>query len=125
MSRFRDIVRKSRRDLHREMSIPALYIVGDDEPVEVDVRLHRHIATFGDVEGLEAPRRREVAEKILFLIEQLPTSKPKRNAIVSVEPGEAYRVGDVEPADDEFIHAHVTPMSATDAAGLPVPEVRC
>jgi len=44
----------------------------------------------------------------------------RRNAIVSVAAGEAYRIDHVYPADDEFQSARVIPLTATEADGLPV-----
>lgn len=117
---FRDVKRQMRRDLHTVMQVPALYILGADDPVDVNVRLHTRMAEQGaSQQPAYGAERVEFVPKIRFDRSELV---PTRGAIVSVETGEAYRVMMVEPPDDQFQFAMVAPLSASEAAGLPVPE---
>lgn len=119
---IRDIKRKARRDLHQAMSVPALYIAYTGaEPVPCTVRVHTHTAPVGQLAGFAgAAERLETAPKLRF--DRSEVAAPARTAIVSVEPGEAYRISNPHPADDAFVFADVTRLSAAEATGLPVPE---
>lgn len=125
MVNLRNIKRKVRRDLHREISIPALYIPTPGHAgVPITVRIHSKWDAFG-LQGAEAglAQRREGKLKIVFMREQLAVHglAPKRSGIVSVEPGEAYKLDNAEAPDDITITFWVTAMAAEDAADLPVP----
>jgi hypothetical protein len=121
MSRFRDIKRQARRDLHANASVPALYIpTPSSDPIPVTVRIWARWAPQG-----ELPRSKEWAQiedvipRILFMRDEV--DMPRRNAVVSVEAGEAYRVDACAQPDDISIIADVTVLTATEAAGLPLP----
>lgn len=117
---IRDIKRKARRDLHQAMSVPALYIAQTGAtPVECTVRVHTHSAPVGQLAGFAGAERLEPTPKLRFFRSEVDA--PARGAIVSVEAGEAYRISNPHPADDAFVFADVTKLSATEAAGLPVP----
>jgi hypothetical protein len=47
---------------------------------------------------------------------------PVRNAVISVEPGEAYRLDNDDAPDDDQIIWFVSALSPAQASGLPVPE---
>lgn len=47
---------------------------------------------------------------------------PARTGMVSVAPGEAYLIGNVEPPDGITISVAVSALPAAQAASLPVPE---
>lgn len=128
MSRFREIKRKARRDLHQEMAVPALYrVTPNDEWEELTVRIHHHFARIGDGEGLETMRRQDVGSRLIFLRSDLPESTgiPTRGAQVSVGEGEAYTVQPAAEPDDEFVTAFVSTLSAAACAGFPVPSEPC
>lgn len=116
---FRDLKRQMRRDLHTEMLVPALYILTPAPPVAVNVRLH---TTFAELGASQQPaygaQMAEATPKIRFDRTEVI---PKKGAIVSVATGEAYRVGVVQPADDEFQFAAVSRLTESEATGLPVP----
>lgn len=120
MTTLRDIRRAGRRDLHSEARVPALYLLGSAEPVPVNVRVHDNkVAHLG---GAEAPNyAAERAESTPRVVFDLLEITPVRSAVVSVAAGEAYRVARLEPAKGEFQIADVTRLSASEAAGLPVP----
>ena len=58
-------------------------------------------------------------DRLRFDLSEIATIR--RNAIVSVEAGEAYRVDHLYPADLGYQTARVVPLSAEEATGLPVP----
>lgn len=123
MSRLRDIKRRARGDLHLEMSVPALYIpVPDATPVEITVRVwrKREDPATGDLSSMPGAAQMIVSEdRLRFDLSEITTIR--RNAIVSVEAGEAYRVDHLYPADLGYQTARVIPLSADEATGLPVP----
>lgn len=121
---FRDIKRKARRDLHNHMGVPALYIESKGaEPRPITVRLHTRFDALGDQKGtnFHSAEREEVIPRIIIMRDEVPS--PKRNAIVSIEPGEAYYLDAVQPPDDITITIHVVPLTAKEAEDLPVPEL--
>lgn len=125
MSNLRDIKRNARRDLHEAMSIPALFLATVDDPgTPITVRIHSKWDALG-MQGAEngLASRRELKPKILFMRSELAAAEIeiKRNAIVSVEPGEAYRLDNADAPDDISVTFFVTVLSATEAAGLPFP----
>lgn len=124
MSRFREQKRRMRRDLHREAAVPALYIpVPSATPVPCTVRVH-HKGTplqVGNLPGLQGSAQTvEPEDRIRFQMSDFPAPL-RRNAVISVETGEAYRIDHVYPADDEFQSARVIVLSPDEATGLPVP----
>lgn len=126
MNHLRDIKRKARRDLHREMSVPALYIAAPgDAGVPISVRVHTKFDALGikDAENGLAVRR-ESKPKLIFMRDELAEKgiTPKRLAVVSVEPGEAYKLDNADAPDDITVTYFVTVLQANDTAGLPVPE---
>ena len=122
MASFRDIKRKARRDVQKHLRVPAYYLVsGEAEPVACFVRLHTKFGALGDMAGtnLGYAEREEILPRIILWREEIP--QPVRNAIISVEEGEAYLIDHVQPADDLTITATVVVMPASEAAGLPYP----
>lgn len=128
---FRDLKRKMRRDRHAVMLVPALYYPDDTAtPLPVTVRLHLRFkgsvagALPGGGEDSIYARMTEPEDRIVFRVAELPTGKPRNNAIVSVDVNEAYRVEAVDPTDDDEVHAKVSRIPASDPvlAGLAVPE---
>lgn len=127
MSSWRNHKRQARRDIHSHMGVPALLLLavgGEAYPVTIRGPWTKRPVLTGDLAGGGEgwAQREDTAPRILFYRDQLPF-KLCRNAIVSVELGEAYRIGTAEPVNDETITADVVPMSAEEAAGLPLPEV--
>ncbi|QXV73596.1 hypothetical protein [Rhizobium phage RHph_X2_30] len=123
MASFRDIKRKARRDVHQHLRVPALYLATREAtPVECFVRVHTKFAALGDMKGtnFNYAEREEETPKLIIWREEI--SQPARNAIISVETGEAYQIDSVQPADDLTITVNVTAMDSEDTVGLPVPE---
>lgn len=125
MGTIRDIKRTARGGLHREMSVPALYIPAPDAtPVPVTVRVwrKREDPAIGDMPGSNSTPGQMVVSEDRIRFDLCELSSPRRNAVVSVEPGEAYRIDYLYPADLGYQTARVVPLSATDADGLAVPQ---
>lgn len=120
---IRDIKRDARRRLHTAMAVPALYIpVTGATPVPVTVRVHTKFTAIGQLSGdPEWAERAEAEPHLIFLASEVPTPRAK-TGVVSVEPGEAYRIETTDPVDDAgFIKARVTRVPVAEAASLPVP----
>lgn len=111
----------ARRSLHQEMSVPALLIIGSDDPVDVTVRIHDKSAFTGEIPGLDTARFNDIEIHLRFWRDELD-GEPTRGAIVSVAEGEAYRVGDVLEPHGDTIDATVTRLTDAEADGLAVPE---
>ena len=124
MGRLRDIKRQVRGSLHREMSAPALYIpVPDATPVPVTVRVwrKREDPVTGDLQSMHGAAQMAVSEdRLRFDLSEIAVLR--RNAIVSVEAGEAYQVEFLYPADLGYQTARVVPLPEAETTGLPVPE---
>lgn len=127
MGRLRDIKRRARGSLHREMSVPALYFVtSTTRPgIECAVRVWPKTENqmVGDLPGVQGAERAEPEDRLRFDLADFPPSRmPRRLGVVSVEPGEAYRIDHLYPADLGYQTARVTRLSAEEAATYPVPE---
>lgn len=122
---IRDIKRSARRDLHREMAVPALYLVPDGDgwlaPVPCTVRLHTKFQALGDAKGtnFHYAEREEETPKAVLLRDDV--SAPTRGCVISVEAGEAYRIDHAAEPDDEFVTVTILRLAAEEAVGLPVP----
>lgn len=121
---FRDIKRHARRVVHAHLSIPALYFTSADDPDPrlVFVRLHTKFGTLGDMIGtnFHYAEMQEMQLRALFMRSEVPN--PVRGAIISIAPGEAYRIDNVLPPDDIMVAAEVLPLTPEQAQGLPTPE---
>lgn len=119
---FREVLRKGRRDLHDQLQVAALYIAFDGAaPIPVTVRDHTRVIETGD-EGSRAKGYAQMVEieaRLVFLRAELDDAR--NGAIFSLSPGEAYRVERTDRANDITRTAYVSPLSAAEAAGLPVP----
>jgi hypothetical protein len=123
MRSVRDIKKRARGDVHDRMRVAALYLETPSSfPVPCFVRVHTKFAALGDMKGtsFDYAERLDTTPKLIFWRED--GIEPQRNAIVSVEPGEAYQIDHVSPPDGQTITATVVLLEAEDAAGLPVPE---
>lgn len=128
-NRFRELKRKARRDLHAHMEVPALYLLTPASiPLPCTVRIWTKWGALGQLAGRDAgwAELMEAEPKIIFMVDQVPN--PRKNALVSIERGEAYRIDHADPADDITVVTKVvrlnpkvdTEKSILDA--LPVPE---
>jgi len=112
-----------RRDVHREMAVPALYLVREGATARpCTVRPHDLPSANGRPAGSDQGLAQQIDLKprLVFIADDAP--KPIRvGAIVSVEPGEAYRISFVHPPHGITTMADVTRLDAHEAADLPVP----
>jgi hypothetical protein len=126
MTSITDIRRRARRDLHNALRVPALFIDGMSTPVLVHVRLHVKEDIFsrwvGRV-GVELAGTEEIQPKILFMRDEITDAalEIKRNVVISVYPGEAYRLDRALPFDDITVSWMAVRLTAREATGLPVP----
>lgn len=127
MNAIREIKRKARRDLHAKMRVAVLYIASPGaDPVTLYVRLHTKwdAATMDSGTGNGTMvSRQSIFPKILFMLDELATQgvSLRRKGIISVEPGEAYRLDNDEPVDDISVSWIVVALRQDEAEGLPVP----
>jgi len=123
MPDFRTALRKARRNLHDHMKVPALYIAytGAD-PVAVSVRDFTRINDTGDM-GKSSDGYAVIsnsAPRLIFFRDELENARV--GAVFSVADGVAYRVERTSPPNDETRTVEVTPLSASEAQGLPLPD---
>jgi hypothetical protein len=105
------------------MSVPALYIASSGStPLPCTVRPQDKPSANGKPGGGEQgyAQQVEVKPQLIFIADDAP-AMIRVNAIVSVEPGEAYRISYVHPPHGITIAADVTRLPAADTAGLAVP----
>lgn len=121
MRGIRAIKNQMRRDLHAELQVPAYYRASSaGDWVEVDVRIHTKFTQNGDLPEQYVAQMQDISPRIIFMRDQVEL--PARGGIVSVEPGEAYQIGDAMEPDGLTITAMVAPMSAAQTVGLPIRE---
>ncbi len=106
------------------LRVPALYLSSiDAEPVPCFVRVHTKFQALGDMKGtnFNYAEREDITPRIIIWREEIP--QPVRNAIISVEAGEAYYLDNIQPPDDLTITAMVLQLDADDEklALLPIP----
>lgn len=127
MVNIRDIKRKARRALHQRMRVAALHIPANGgTPLPVHVRVHSKwdAATMDGGSGNGTMSARQlILPKLLFMLDELAAQGIvlKGKDVISVEPGEAYRLDNAEPIDDISVTWIVTQVKAKDTENLPLP----
>lgn len=119
MTTFRDQKRAARRDLHKGLAEPVLFLkTRTDAPVGVTVRLHLQFELLGDLANVRAGfgERREATPSIIFLNDQ--GQPPIRDAYVVTRDMGAYYIDNVDEPDDITTKAFVAPVSKEQAAKL-------
>jgi len=127
--KFHEQLNRGRRVLHDYMQRPALCFdhprQDDDAGKRISVRVHDHYLRLGDLKGtnFNYAEVEEDVPTIIFMRDELAAKgiTLKRNMIVSVEPGLAYRIATIKPPNGITITSTVARLDETDAAGLPVP----
>ncbi len=105
------------------MSVPALYIpVPNATPIPCTVRPQDLPGANGKPGGGDQGYAQvaDLKPKLVFITDDAP-GHIRVNAVVSVEPGEAYRIAFVHPAHGVTITADVVKLAGADLLGLPVP----
>ena len=119
MSGFRAIKNQARRDLHAHAEIPAYYRASaTDEWLPVEVRLHTQFNTGGDFTGFNAVQMHDISPRLIFMRDQV--AKPARGGIVSIEPGEAWQLGDALEPDGITIAVMAAPVPVAQTTGFPI-----
>ena len=125
MPNFRDIKRRARRDLHEHMKLPALLLANKADPVgiPVTIRLHTKFMALGDQKGtsLNSAEMEAMIPKAILMLDQIP-SIPAENSVLSVAPGEAYRISHAEEPDDISVTVHIVQLPLAKTVGFPVPD---
>lgn len=117
MTTFRKQKRAARRDLHKALAEPVMFLETRTEaPVGVTVRLHLQFELLGDLANVRAGfgERREVTPAIIFLNDQGVT--PIRDAYVITEDMGAYYIDNVDEPDDITTKAFVSKVEEASAA---------
>ena len=134
MQSIRDIRRKARRDLHQMMRVPVLLVMPGVAPAFTPVLLHARDHTKFRVNAIEGAvrsgngqmvDRQEMAPSIIFMRDEIAESGVtlRKNMIISIERGEAYRLNNAEAPDDITVKWFVTAITnKTELDELPVPE---
>lgn len=105
------------------MQVPALYIVpATNAVVPCQVRIHSRWEALGGVKGtsFSYAEAEERGTEIIFWRDQIPA--PARNAILSVEPGEAYSIDTTKKPDDQTVTAKAVALDPVKALAFPVPD---
>lgn len=117
MSELRKLKAQARLDLHNAMQVEAFFYASVDPnkgtadltqlPRLISVRIH---TTFSEIPLRSGSKDlsahfKDTTPKIVFLAAQVP--KPIRGSLVSVAPGELYRVEAADPRDGLTIKATV------------------
>lgn len=115
---WRDILRQGRRDVHREMLVPAVYVKPDGtSPVRVNVREHTRFATVQPQNvGQGMPSLMDTTPRLVF--DRTEVDRPIRNHLVAMGPGEVYRLGASRPPNADFITVTVSPLPEAEAAAF-------
>jgi len=113
--------------LHREMEVPALYLLTPaSAPVPITVRAWTKWSLLGAMPGKGEgwAEMQEASPKLVFMLDQV---RPRKNAIISIEAGEAYRVDTSAVPDDITVIAQClrlddkNPAEKTILDNLPLP----
>lgn len=116
MATFREQKRAARRDIHRALAEPVLFLGKRTEaPVKATVRLHLQFELIGDLANVRAGfgERQEVTPAIIFMNDE--GHDPKRDAYVVTKDMGAYYIDNVAEPDDITTKAFVSPVSRESA----------
>lgn len=104
------------------MSVPALYIPAPGAtPIGCTVRPWLRNDQSLQMDGVDGgAQMANTEDRLRFSLGEF-AAPLRHNAVVSVEPGEAYRVDYLYPADLAYQTARVVRLTAAEAAGLPLP----
>lgn len=123
MSDIRHIRNRARRGLHQAMQVPAYYYAGkvEDGFVPITVRLNSRPQQIGDIQGtgINYATVNDTKNIAKFLREEIV---PVRNATISVAPGEAYVIDNLQPPNGITINAEVKRLSAAECKNLEFPK---
>lgn len=131
MLNWREQKRKMRRTLHGHMGTPALFLlrINATEAALITIRgphTKRPTMMGNLIQDASWGERAESNPKLILdrseLVTQDITEDILNQAIISVEAGEAYRITNVLPHDDEWVQVEVVPLRPDECEGLVVPD---
>jgi hypothetical protein len=124
MANWREQKREARRIVHNTMALDMKFFqTATSSPVDVRARLHTKFTQIGDDRSMGWAEIEAIKPRIIFMLDELPAGlKLDRNAVVLVQPGEAYNIDNTLPADDISVTAEVTRLTKRDyeKMGLPL-----
>src|SRR5690625_588432 len=98
MGRFRDIKRKARRQLHRELADVVIYVPEPaGSPQTATVRLHLGFDALGEIRRSGFAEQQEYDPRAVFLLSQLT---PRRGGFIVTADMGVWRVDNTLPPDD-------------------------
>lgn len=129
MASFRDIKRKMRRDLHERMKVAAAYVPVTGAPVLLHVRDHTKFVVNAIEGGVRSGSgqmagRHQALPSIVFMLDEVAAQGITlvRNAIVSIDTNEAYRLEVSHAPDDISVKWSVKQITdLSELAALPHP----
>lgn len=126
---WRETRAAGRAVVHDTFKVAALFLASfpfdsnsGEHPPTIKVRVHNTEKALG-INPQQADDI-EPQPKLVFWVDDLVTAGVTlaNKAVISVETGEAYRIGVIHPQDRETITCDVVKLTAAQASGLPVPE---
>lgn len=116
MGRFRDIKRKARRQLHRELADVVIYVPEPTgTPQTATVRLHLGFDALGEIRRSGFAEQQEYDPRAVFLLSQLT---PRRGGFIVTADMGVWRVDNTLPPDDITMTAEIIHLSASQIRGL-------
>lgn len=110
---WREQKREARHIVHDTMAFDMRYYkTQSSTPVDVRVRLHTKFSQIGDDRSMGWAEREAIKPRLIFMKPELPAGFTlERNAVVYVQPGEAYVLDNTLPSDDITITAEAVRMT--------------
>ena len=118
MGNWRDHLRLGRRDVHREMCVPAVYIARTGSwPVRVNVRVHARPAVLNPQNvGPGLAGMIDATPHLIF--ERCEVANPLRNAIVAVSECEIYRLDVSRIPDGDYIKVNCNQIPEAECVAI-------
>lgn len=119
---WREQKRSARDIVHDHMAVPCdYYATKGAEAVRIRARLHLKFDALGDDRSMGWAEIQAMKPKLVFRASEVD---PARGAVIYFQPGEAYRVDNLLPPDDQYIIAEVSVLSTRqlEIEGLPTGE---
>lgn len=119
---WRDQKRSAREVVHDHMAVPcSYYATKGGTAISIRARLHLKFDALGDDRSMGWAEIQAQKPKLVFKRSEIT---PARGAVVYFQPGEAYRIDNLLPPDDQYVTAEVTLLTTRqlESEGLPTGE---
>lgn len=119
---WREQKRSARDIVHEHMAVPCeYYAIKGATAVPIRARLLLKFDALGDDRSMGWAEIQAMKPKLVFKASEV---EPVRGAVIYFQPGEAYRVDNLLPPDDQYITAEVTALTVRqlETEGLPTGE---